>query len=554
MSSTKQPVPQPPTGSGPARALLSQGTTQAVTQPNHELARWFARTGWSHTQLAALVTQRARALGAEHLHPDAHRVRGWIGGEQPRQPVPRILVELFNERLGCFLTEEDLCLPREAPLFDAWYPGTPEVAGHGGARGSSPAPGHPRATVDLLGDIVRSDLARAQPGFLDASESVSTGLALLGTARRWLAADADPSPDPGSGAGPSPDPGSGVGPAGPAGSVQLSEDELTQLETTARVFADPTELPPGGLRRAAVIGQLYELTELLRCSYPEDVARRLFGTVAQLAALAGTMSHDDGLDAAAQKYFILALHAAKQAGDRALGGEIVSRMAQQLIQLGHPHDALALIECARTGSAASASASIRSLFLLVEAWSYAHLGEVDACHRAVGSAEEAFACSRVHEEPPWLTFGAADLVGMAGYAYRVLSEFDPRQTAHAEPLLRRSLELRGPDDVRARALSLIDLAITYLLAGRPDRAGSAGEEAMLLVDRLRQSVFLLDHVRALHRQAERYDDVPAIRRLTRRLTDVLAPTAAPARYLGETTTPSVPGPVWAPTTAPSWLT
>ena len=72
----------------------------------------------------------------------------------------------------------------------------------------------------------------------------------------------------------------------------------------------------GGLRRKAVVGQLHEVTDLLQEPHPGAVARRLFRITAELAELAGWMSYDVGLQPTAQKYFVLALHAAKEAGDR----------------------------------------------------------------------------------------------------------------------------------------------------------------------------------------------------------------------------------------------
>lgn len=72
----------------------------------------------------------------------------------------------------------------------------------------------------------------------------------------------------------------------------------------------------GGLRRKAVVGQLHEVTDLLQENHPAPVMRRLFKVAAELAELAGWMSYDIGLHPTAQKYFVLALHAAKEGGDK----------------------------------------------------------------------------------------------------------------------------------------------------------------------------------------------------------------------------------------------
>ncbi|NED92212.1 hypothetical protein G3I76_70650, partial [Streptomyces sp. SID11233] len=66
----------------------------------------------------------------------------------------------------------------------------------------------------------------------------------------------------------------------------------------------------GGLRRKAVVGQLHEVTDLLQEPQTAETGRRLFRVAAELGELAGWMSYDIGLQPAAQKYFVLALHAA----------------------------------------------------------------------------------------------------------------------------------------------------------------------------------------------------------------------------------------------------
>ena len=68
--------------------------------------------------------------------------------------------------------------------------------------------------------------------------------------------------------------------------------------------------------------------------------RRLWGVAANLAVLAGWMSHDIGLEPTAQKYFVIAAHAAREGGDRPRAGEALSRAARQMVHLGRPDDAL----------------------------------------------------------------------------------------------------------------------------------------------------------------------------------------------------------------------
>src|SRR5881392_3600614 len=93
------------------------GVSQADKRPNELLTSWFVRSGWSKGELARQVNRRARQLGANHISTDTSRVRRWLDGENPREPIPRILSELFSERFGCVVSVEDLALrpTRQSP-------------------------------------------------------------------------------------------------------------------------------------------------------------------------------------------------------------------------------------------------------------------------------------------------------------------------------------------------------------------------------------------------------------------------------------------------------
>ena len=156
----------------------------------------------------------------------------------------------------------------------------------------------------------------------------------------------------------------------------------------------------GGLRRKAVVGQLHEVTDLLQEPQPEATTRkRLFKVAAELAELAGWMSYDVGLQPTAQKYFVLALHAAKEAGDKPLGSYVLSSMSRQMIHLGRPDDALELIHLAQYGSRDCASPRTQSMLYAMEARAYANMGQPGKCKRAVRMAEDTFADVDEWDEP-----------------------------------------------------------------------------------------------------------------------------------------------------------
>jgi hypothetical protein len=142
--------------------------------PNALFASWFQRSGWSKGEVARMVNRRARDLGATHVATDTSRVRRWLDGEQPRDPIPRILTELFSERFGCVVTLSDLGL-RE--------PSSP-IAGT-----LADLPWGPERTAELLAEFCRSDLLLGpNPARRvgDGAPPLAAGTALIEPVKRWL--------------------------------------------------------------------------------------------------------------------------------------------------------------------------------------------------------------------------------------------------------------------------------------------------------------------------------------------------------------------------------
>src|SRR5881392_3411752 len=359
------------------------GVTNAEKRPNELLGSWFVRSGWSKGELARQVNRRARQLGANHISTDTSRVRRWLDGENPREPIPRILSELFSERFGCVVAVEDLGL-RAAHQ-------APSVSG-------VDLPWTGPQTVALIGEFSRSDLMLARRGFLGSSLALAAGPSLIEPMQRWLV------PTPGASARPKP--------------------ELDLLESTTVMFRQWDAQCGGGLRRKAVVGQLHEVTDLLQEPQPEETTRRLFKVAAELAELAGWKSYDVGLQPTAQKYFVLALHASKEAGDKPLGSYVLSSMSRQMIHLGRPDDALELIHLAQYGSRDCASPRTQSMLYAMEARAYANMGQPGKCKRAVRMAEDTFTDADDWDDPDpdWIRFfSEAELHGENSHSYRDLA-------------------------------------------------------------------------------------------------------------------------------------
>ncbi|ACU76824.1 conserved hypothetical protein [Catenulispora acidiphila DSM 44928] len=482
--------------------------------PNELLNSWFQRSGWSKGELARLVNKRARQLGAAHVSTDTSRVRRWLDGEHPRDPAPRILVELFSERFGTVITHAELGL-RE--------PAAPP------ATSGVDLPWAGRRSIELLGDFARSDLMLNRRGFLGTSLSLSAGPSLIEPMKRWLS----PVPEQHSVNGRLPG--------------RVTAEEMDRLEETTRLFRGWDAQCGGGLRRMAVVGQLHEVTELLRDNYAPALSERLFRTAAELALLAGWMAYDIGMQPSAQRYFVLALHAAREAGDTPLGALVLATMSRQMIHINRPQDALELVHLAQYGSHGTTTARVQSLLAAMEARAYANLGDSDNCRRAVAAAEDLFpgdfpaGQDRAERgsngaggdrtrggDPSWIAFFTeAELYGENGHSFRDLAYRYPQLTEQAAKNIDRAVELLSADDsyLRSRALNVVGMATVRLQQREPEAAVAYLHGGAELVQRLR-SKRVEDRLRTTAGNLfARYPDVRSVREVHERTLAVL-PAAA----------------------------
>ncbi|MFJ1707325.1 hypothetical protein [Kitasatospora sp. NPDC088346] len=480
-------------------------------QPNEKLTSWFTRSGWSKGELARQVNRRARQIGAHHVSTDTSRVRRWLDGEQPREPIPKILSELFSERFGSVVSVEDLGLRAAVPVSTV--------------GGGVDLPWSGEQTVQLISEYSRSDLMLNRRGFLGTSLALTAGAALIEPMQRWL------TPGPGG----APMPILTAANHGEPHTGRLSEPELQLLEQTTEMFRQWDAQNGGGLRRKAVVGQLHEVTDLLQETYPEQTTKRLFRLTAELAHLAGWMSYDVGMHPSAQKYYVLALHAAKEAGDRPFGALILTDMSRQMIHLNRGEDALELIHLAQYGSRDTAGPRQQALLYAMEARAYATIGEVNRCARAARLAEDTFSdCRPGDGTPDWLKFfSEAELNAENAHSFRDLayhSTRSPLYASMASPVMERAVDLFRQDGehVRSYAFNLVGMASVHLLQNEPEQAAVMCEQAVDIAKKVR-SERLNTRVRKTSEAATRqYRDVPEVSRLAERVVQDIPEFAATA--------------------------
>lgn len=477
--------------------------------PNARLADLFGLAGWSKGELARLVNRQAAAMGHAQLATDTSRVRRWIDvGETPRDPVPKVLAALFTERLGRVVTIEDLGFSR------------PGQAGRPQHSGTDDLPWAPDRTAEVLTEFTGMDLMLNRRGLVGAGAALAAGSALTGAMYDWLRTDPARTPP---------------GVLHPGGAPQMEQagldrydaapvgaQEIEALERSVEVFRAWDAARGGGLQRKAVVGQLNEVGGMLAYRHSDHLQRRLWGVAANLAVLAGWMSHDVGLEPTAQKYFVIAAHAAKESGDRPRAGEALSRAARQMVHLGRPDEALDLMKLAHAGAGEEALPRTRAMLHTIEAWAQASMGRGQDARRTLGEAEELFASDKRDVPPPsWMQmFDEADLHGMQALTLRTLAEHDPGAAAEAETHAKHALRLRAGDLQRARIFDYLSLASACFISDDPEQADRYARLALVSIGE-NSSHRTWDRLREMYRLTGRYAGSPRIQELREEIQQAL---------------------------------
>ncbi|MEW2623165.1 hypothetical protein [Streptomyces sp. NPDC048106] len=481
-------------------------------RPNTRLSDLFGLAGWSKGELARLVNRQAAAMGHPQLATDTSRVRRWIDrGEIPRDPVPRVLAALFTERLGRVVTIEDLGLVRHGRAG--------KRQGDGIEEHPDGVPWEPERTAAVLTEFTGMDLMLNRRGLVGAGAALAAGSTLSSAMHDWLQTDPVLRAD-----GPALDDPLHADTTGldRYEAAPIGSDEVAELERSVEVFRAWDAARGGGLQRKAVVGQLNEVGGMLAYCHPPHLQRRLWGVAANLAVLAGWMSHDVGLEPTAQKYFVIAAHAAREGGDRPRAGEALSRAARQMVHLGRPDDALDLMKLAQSGGGDRLQPRTKAMFHTIEAWAQAAMGQGQAMRRTLGQAEDLFVADRGDGEPlDWMqTFKAEDLYGMQALAYRTLAESDPDAAVHAQHFAEKALALRVDGRERSKIFDHLSMASACFIADDPEQADRYARLALMSMG-ANSSRRTWDRLRQMYRLTAEYAGYPKIHELREEIRLVL---------------------------------
>jgi hypothetical protein len=414
-------------------------------QRNQALATWIGNSGRSYQQVAdevcRLACQHRPPLNAA---PDSSRISRWVSGEQPRGIMPDLIAQALTGLCGLAysLSRADIGM-------------APTSSGQGGSR----LPWHPDAVIKAVLDMTRNDLISQQPD--PNGTTLLTGDDLLDAVRPWLhQAPGDlPQPDR-------------------PGRIGLADVE--KIRATTAAFRAWDNQHGGGMSRDAVVAQLKATTELLRHGRMSDaVGRGLFSAVADLASVAGWMTHDAGRSPEGQRYLLLGLRAAAEAGDGPLAAHLLNCLSRVANHLGRIDDALEMVQFAQYGTRKLPSGRIKAVLAALEARYLAITGDISGFHRAAGAAADGIAAASPDSDPGWVQwFDPAEYHATIGIAHLLAARHQPGLVRAAITMTRQAIPLRPAERARSRAFDHIGLARAHVLARELDAAENAAATAI----------------------------------------------------------------------------
>jgi hypothetical protein len=365
--------------------------------PNEQLTAVMAEAGMSNKGLAARVCAEADLIGLAVSY-DHGSVRGWLKGVRPRAETIPCIAAALSKKLGRPVTPSEIGFEDE----EAENPDQPDIIERGTEYQEQAA-----QAVGILDRLTNADLAAnttalQAPWSADTASRVITGY--LFSAPLWSPSD------------------------GPA--FKGSESVAERIRSTLRSITQLDFQFGGGHVRTMLLSYWKsEVLPELRRGYPAAVRRELFAAAADAAEVLGWSAYDAGHHGTAQRYFIQGLRLAREADDAMMAGQILSNLSHQANYLGQFDSALHLARAAQSATTRRATATVRTMFLSMEARALASMGDRHGCMAAISEAEREFAVRDTSTDPAWIEyFDEFELAGEVAHCFRDLGLAD--ETLH----------------------------------------------------------------------------------------------------------------------------
>jgi hypothetical protein len=245
-------------------------------------------------------------------------------------------------------------------------------------------------------------------------------------------------------------------------------------------------------------------------TYTEQAGRSLFRELGDLAGVVGWAAHDAAHYPQAVKYLTLAVHAARESGDRNLTAHLLQCLARVWGYTGHPQLARDCVALALYGARNTASPVLRAGLHALDARFAALLGLPRDAVRAIHLAQEIFPEDSPEPAPAFLSYlDEAELSSILGEVLLFLARVTdtPRHAQDAIGLLATAANHRAEHRVRSRAFDAIALARAQLFTGQFDAAYATTEQAVTIGTGL-DSARVRRRYRDLAREAATHQTAP----------------------------------------------
>lgn len=298
-----------------------------------------------------------------------------------------------------------------------------------------------------------------------------------------------------------------------------SIDEITLLQLEATIGDCWNVLPKvsGAFSHGLlnyVLGQLEVVTTLLDRSPSANIRQRLAFIAGELAQVSGEILFDLKENAKAERYYDVAISAAKVAQNDSMQAIALGRKSFIPIYENDAGRALPLLQQAKTLLPQDAPSITRAWLSAVEAEALANMHEELACRRALEQSEKFL--ERVQPgETSSIRFSRTALLGYKGICSIRLQE---PQTAQA--ILTDALLSMEPHRIRHKSIVLIDLATTYIQRGEIEEACRYASQALILITHTK-SARVLQRILIFRRQLEPWKTVIVVKHLDEQIAAVL---------------------------------
>lgn len=422
----------------------------------------------SHKGLAQRVCDEANLVDLSVSY-DHGSVRGWLKGVRPRADTIPCVAAALSRKLGRPVAPPEIGYENEA----AADPHQPEIIERGVEYQEDAS-----TAVSILDRLTHADLeanatALEAPWSAEATPRVVTGY--LFASNLWSPATEPVITEP----------------QAVASRIRSTVRSITQLDF---------QFGGGHVRTMLLSYWKTEVVPELRRDYPASVRRELFAAAADAAEVLGWSAYDAGHHGTAQRYFIQGLRLAREADDPMMAGQILSNLSHQANFLGQFESALHLARAAQAATAQRATATVRSMFLAMEARALASIGDRTGCLSALGEAEREFAARSTVEDPDWIDyFDELELAGEAAHCFRDLG-----LSAETLQFAGQAIDaVRTP--ARTRAFISMVTAAGELRAGNVDSALALAVDSVTLAGAIkseRYRKYLRDFYESVHARGD----------------------------------------------------